>query len=273
MAIVGSIPEGIHTDLPFSTYRRAEGVSQSMLAKLTLQTPAHLNAETLEEEEGEEDPVLRLGTLTHESLTDEHGFKRTFNERFAIKPKGMKFSTTEGMAWKAEALAQRRLILTENDRDLLFNAVLNIRAHPFARRLFELGTGEISLFQKDTVNGIMRKARIDYDPLGDVIVDFKTARDASRRGFYRAVRENLYHLQAAWYLILANLLGMEKKHFVFIVIEKTPPLFPVACYALGAKFLRAGHTLATEAYGRYIECTKLGVWPGYSDEVEILELD
>lgn len=161
-----------------------------------------------------------------------------------------------------------------------------IRLDPTAGALLEGAVDrEVSGFWTDPEFGIWLRMRMDAHTLNawqmPTIVDLKTAKDASPAEFAKSVAEYGYHRQDVQYRQgLAALLGLDDWRdvdFVICVVETEPP-YLVATYrvsdgedgtpddvGLGLEQLRA-------ARERFRDCSASGVWPGYSDEIERLEL-
>jgi exodeoxyribonuclease VIII len=114
------------------------------------------------------------------------------------------------------------------------------------------------------------------DALGDnLIVDLKTAQDASPDAFARTAANFGYHAQAAYYLDGLRNLGYcdEQAVFLFVVVEKTPP-FGVAVYALDDDAIEAGRAQYEDAWSTYRSCRASNNWPSYpgSQKIETLSL-
>jgi hypothetical protein len=107
------------------------------------------------------------------------------------------------------------------------------------------------------------------------IVDLKSSADASKAGFAKSAAEYGYHRQDVQYREgLAACLGCDPDEvdFVFVVVESEPPhlvahyrLEEIADLAVAREQLRA-------ARERFRDCSSSGTWPGYSEEIERLEL-
>ncbi len=85
-------------------------------------------------------------------------------------------------------------------------------SHPYAKMLLTNGEAEVGLAGTlQTQSGpITVKLKPDYIKAGKhIIVDLKTAADASIDGFTRAAADNDYHIQAAFY---SDLLEMMEKN-------------------------------------------------------------
>lgn len=161
-----------------------------------------------------------------------------------------------------------------------------IRLDPTAGPLLEASEDrEVSGFWEDGEFGIWLRMRMDAHTLNawqmPTILDLKSTRDAGPGEFAKAVAEYGYHRQDVQYRQgLAALLGLDDWRdvdFVIACVETEPP-YLVATYrvsdgedgtpddvGLGLEQLRA-------ARERFRDCSQAGRWPGYSDEIERLEL-
>ena len=143
-----------------------------------------------------------------------------------------------------------RIVLTADEMDECRDLSRAVGAHPVAAELLKSpGHREVSLVWKDALSGLLCKARPDAFVKWDgysTIVDLKTTRDASPRGFAREVAIHGYHLQAAWYLAGADVLSPVARRFVFVAVEKTPP-YCVGLYELDSAALDAGSNSAQAA--------------------------
>lgn len=156
-----------------------------------------------------------------------------------------------------------------------------IKAHPIAGPLFAPGAGlpERSLFWRDEPAGIWRRARLDWmrhtGPSDRFIgVDYKTAAAADLESLQKAIHRHGYHQQAAWYLDGIRALGLSpggEPSFVFVFQEKEAP-YVVTVVELDVRSLAIGRLLNRRAIDTYLACTHTGRWPGYADEVVLVEL-
>lgn len=156
-----------------------------------------------------------------------------------------------------------------------------LREHKRASQLLaQPGRPESSAFWEDPSYGTWWRCRWDYMPEPDpryrpVIGDYKTCKDASPRGFARAVADFRYYLQAhvysAGYVAMFAGRISALPGYALIAQEKTPP-YRVAVYELDPAALRKGREDAERAMEIYRDCTEAGLWPGYSPEIELLDL-
>lgn len=252
---------GIHS-MPAEAYHAAEGVSRSMLEDIAPpSTPAHYHSRhILKENEQEESPALRMGSLVHRAVLE----PETMEGAFVVKPDGLSFVTKEGKAWKAEQ--EGKAILTAKEAAMLDRISQSVRRHPAASRLLKGAEFERSLFAED--KGLLLKSRFDILPkTGNVIADLKTCERADLDSVEKSIGKYGYHRQAAFYLKVANLLGLERTHFVFIFVEKTPP-YAVACYSPLPEIVEAGRMCIEADLLRLRQCVEADRWPAYSDGIE-----
>jgi len=129
---------------------------------------------------------------------------------------------------------------------------------------------EHTVFWTDKETGIECKAR--FDVLGPLLVDLKTTRDASPKGFQRAIATYGYHIQAAHYMAGAIANGMEPQGFLFACVETSAPYLP-AGYLMGNPTLEQGERERREALTTYAQCLRDDRWPGYNDDrIEVIDL-
>lgn len=149
----------------------------------------------------------------------------------------------------------------------LVNAVTN---HPAAKALLDLdGPTEQAFIWHDLC---WRRAKLDKrGELPDgrpVIIDFKTAADASPDGFMKSSASYAYFQQDCFYRDAARaLLGHPDPAFVFVVTEKEPP-HVTGVYELTASYRAIGDHLNEIAVARFMHGQATGEWPGYSNDIE-----
>jgi hypothetical protein len=257
---------GIHT-LAFEDYQKASGISNTMLKWLSAPyTPAHFKARWIDGTIVEEEtPALRVGQLTHRVILEPD----TLEGAFWVKPDGMNFTTKDGKAWRDEH--QDRPIITADDATAVKAMREAVHAHPVARRLIAHSQKEKNLFAEDA-KGTLRKARLDLLPdSGNALPDLKTCLSAHPDEFAKAIFNNGYFRQAAFYLALTKLLGMEFSTWLFIAVEKTPP-YAVNVVQLDQLAIEYGATLINADLQIYRNCVESGEWPAYGGGVNHVSL-
>lgn len=308
---------GVFAGIPNKTYHSGPEFSKSALDILA-QSPAHyryaMDAKNDNDApERAETSWQRIGSLTHtlvlepEKLWAEYaepfvapeGALRTVDdlkaalamvgekqsgkrdeliERLRQADPGAVFYDDELAAWDAER-GDRAVINT--DELALAQAMRDaVMAHPTAGKLFAAGSGnaELSAYWQDPETGLTCRCRPDWWRMDRVVVDLKTAEDASPAGFEKSVLNYRYHVQAAFYLdgarnaIPATVSDLPydvatyPEHFIFVVVEKTAP-HAVAVYRLDDDAIEIGRREYQRDLARAAECARTGVWPAYGDAI------
>jgi len=131
---------------------------------------------------------------------------------------------------------------------------------------------------RDPQTGVLCRCRPDYWRHDGIIVDLKTARDASRDGFSKSIDGWRYDVQAAYYIdgiARARAAGgidmPAPRAFVFIAAEKAAP-YGVAVYNIDAQSIAIGRREYREDLDIYAECSATGEWPGYGDKIQSISL-
>lgn len=155
-----------------------------------------------------------------------------------------------------------------------------LRAHPWASALFDPERGgqpEVSAFWRDERHGIDRRLRLDWmPPVRDdgrlIVPDYKSCVSAERSAIAKSIYNFGYYTQDVFYTDGIQALGIAADvAFVFVFQERTPPyLINVAEVDTDAK--RFGRYRVDLACQVFRDCTEAGVWPGYSDDVELISL-
>jgi hypothetical protein len=153
-----------------------------------------------------------------------------------------------------------------------------LREHPIASALLRPDTGrpEQTLVWVDAGTKVWRRARLDWYPYpgsGRLIVpDYKTCRSAAPDDLQRAISEYGYHQQAAWYLDGIKALGLAEDPQFVLVFQETSAPYLVTVAQPDRTALRIGAHLNRVALMTYRECVAADRWPGYSDDVELIQL-
>lgn len=179
---------------------------------------------------------------------------------------------------KEAAHAAGKVPLLPDDARIVADMALAIREHPIASALLnpQHGKPEQALFRQDEREGVWLRSMLDWLPdAGDgrmIVPDYKTCQSAAPERFKKASADFGYHQQAAWYIDMVLALGLaDDAAFVFIAQEKTAP-YLVSVFEPDAQALRVGRAMNHQAIDIYAQCESSGVWPGYSQEVELLSL-
>jgi hypothetical protein len=151
-----------------------------------------------------------------------------------------------------------------------------LRRHPFASQLLAQPMDvEQCLFWRDQATGVMRRAMLDMLPTGRagqsmVMVDYKTAQSvAPDHAMRKKIYDNGYHRQMATYIDAVLALGLAESVRAILLFQCTKAPYIVTPVELDAEALRIGRIENLRALDVFEECTRTGVWPGYTDGVEV----
>lgn len=246
-----------------NTYRQRPGLSGTQLVKLA-KSPLHYKHAV--DNPSEPTPAMEFGTAAHAMVLEPHAF----TQQYAV------FNGEGTRASKEyKAFAQQhagKCILKQEEHSDLVQMLMVLYSKQLASRLLfhEQGLNEHEMYWTDPVTQVLCKGKLDrYLPDLNIVVDFKTASDASSSSFNKYKAHSLgYYLQAAHYQA-----GIKHTHqlesvpaFVFVVQETEAP-FDVKVYELDQQSIDEAHAKRDELLQVYAECMRTGVWYGYSEEM------
>jgi exodeoxyribonuclease VIII len=185
-----------------------------------------------------------------------------------------------------------RNVLTPEQWEQLHNMRDAVMAHPAACALLTAvpGVAERSVYWRDPATGLLCRCRPDFWRQDGILVDVKTTEDASAEGFARSIANYRYHVQHPFYLDGINTMRSQYKPtgldlpmpkpvtaFVFLAVEKDACVVDgvakgVAVYSLDAESVELGRIEARQDLERIAQCTRTGVWPGYGEAIQRIEL-
>jgi exodeoxyribonuclease VIII len=235
--------------------------------KLLARSPAHLRHADTGGEREDSDAMLR-GRLVHLSALE----PQLFESSVAV----FTGARRAGKEWEAFLAANAgREIAPQSMVEDALRMALAVRQSAQAAPLLREGKAEHTV--QFNVESQPCKARLDWVATFDgrpvAIVDLKTAKDASPRGFGRAAWDAGYHTQGAWYVdaLLASGETERELPYYLLAVESEPP-HVVQLYEVPPEVLDVGRAEYARLFRRYVECCKSGVWPGYSEEGMLLQL-
>lgn len=152
-----------------------------------------------------------------------------------------------------------------------------VHANSVASILLSGGKPEQTLTWTDPT-GVPMRARVDWlpdqrDAHGFTAVDVKTTGGSAHPlEFSRQAAKFEYTMQAAHYIEGIKACGLDHNpEFVLIVVETKAP-YLVSLVQFDEYDLQIGREKIAEAVNIYRGCMESGVWPGYSPNIETLEM-
>jgi len=178
-------------------------------------------------------------------------------------------STKQYKEWQESemrVIGDRKVIEKDNYKKIV-DMKEKLMQHYYCRALLSKGEAEKSItgILHTTEGDINLKGRPDYiRPDKHFIIDLKTTFDASVDGFTRAAADGGYHIQAALYSDLMEMITNDGRgwSFYFIAQEKRKP-YAFNIFEASAQFIGQGRYEYEQLLKLYNMCLKDGRWPGY----------
>lgn len=272
---VFNIPSDLYHD-----HAAAPEISRSLIVEMVVNTPAHVRAVLDGKRIKKPTRAMIIGTLMDCALLEPDKFKEGVSHW--VRPEGMRFTTKEGKAWKAEhddlpIIQAKNNSETEASAEDIEGMIASVMAHKQARKIVESSVKQESAFCFHGPSGLLRKCRPDTrlsELRGRLVLsDLKTTfPGGTSAAVFSAHAARLgYHVQDPFYSdIYQDLLG-EKPFFLFFVVERKPP-YSVRVFQIHDEGKQAGRTEYQRALDRFAECKSSGIWPAHPEEIEVIRL-
>lgn len=237
----------IHHNMERAAYDALPGINWSTL-KHALKSPAHYRSAVATK--AEDKAAFLFGRVFHAALFEP--------QRLEVDV-AVWDGDRRGKEWTAfkEANAGRDIVKAEEMADIR-GMVASVRSRPdIVAHL--TGGAELS-FQFES-GGMQCKGRVDLLAASGLLIDGKSAADASPDGFGRAAWPD-YLGQMAWYFDGLRAAGESPFGAALLAVEKTAP-YACALYVLEDWQLDMGRKLYRRALDVVKRCTEANDWPSY----------
>jgi len=257
---------GIYPGVPFPEYQSWEAINNSVLRKISKQSAAH--AKEYMDNPPPPTAAMSFGSALHARILE----CDTFPERYLVAPKCDRRTKAGKETYAAfQDAAGDKTILTDADYATIQSIAAEIEKHKVIKFVQD-GASEVCIVWTDKKTGILCKARLDYiHAERAIMVDIKSTKSAEAGEFARSVWNYDYHQQFAFYASGWEAAAGDFPTCVIVACEKEPP-FALAVYELHEDIMRAGKNAWENALKIYAECVKTGIWPGFYDGPQILNL-
>lgn len=262
---------GVIANLPNGVYHAGPGLSVSGIKRFR-RSPFHYRS--LAQAHGAPPslptPAMMNGTLVHCAVLEPAELMR----RYVVGPE-ISRTSHQWRDFARDHIEQQ--VITRVQYDAAMRQATALKGLEEVATLLEDGQAEVSAYWTDVQTGVLCKCRPDHvSPVamgtGCILVDVKTAGDASAEAFARSATNLGYHLQAAWYCDgYAQASGLQVHGMVFAVVESEFP-HAVAAYMLDDVGIEKGRAAVRDALNRYVECERADAWPGYPAGITVLQL-
>lgn len=263
----------IDSDMPAEDYHEHPALGKTGLVKV-LRSVSHYNHSQLNPTRS---TAFTIGSAVHELLLMG---RDNYEPAFVVRPQGDEgnFRKTVGKEWRdAQHEAGLEIVTAEQSRNIerACNAAWD---HPKAGLFFEESFIERSHFWQDSDTGLQCKSRPDMlTKDGVVMIDLKTAEDASHVAIQRAIARYRYDMQWAHYGAgVEDTTGVFPQKFLILAVEPKPP-FGVAIYDLHHDWKYSGELYVRRALEKYAavldDLDNAGDgWAGYPREIQAMEM-
>lgn len=237
------------------TFLSASGLKEA------LRSPKHFYYQFVLGNSRKETPALELGRVIHAAVLEPERFIRDM----VTKPKfdlRSRFGKSKAEQWLAEN--ENKIHVDEKTHEVVLGILNSLSANKTISAMLSKSATEVSGFGYDPKTGLKLRIRPDaFLQAEGMILDIKSAVDASEKAFKRAVWDYGYYLQAAFYCFVASQIeGRKIEMFRWVVCEKSPP-YDVAVYECDPAWMEIGEMDVRRALNRIDECLRTGVWYGY----------
>jgi hypothetical protein len=301
------LEEGYHLGISFPDYLSIPCPSVSLLKRME-RGPGHVMHELLHPRK--QTPAMLMGSAPDCLLSEgPEAFERAYSTPprgaadlgpdWALLPDGMKLTTKDGKAWRADQEAAAKIVVKPEDfgpdglstrcgaykaftarakehgQIVLTNSQMaDVWGMHDAVMGYELARGYVTQCETQPTiiwrheTGLLIKSRPDFVG-SDWASDLKTTGNASPRAFGRIAHDLGYHIQEAAYRQALAACGRGLDLFAFVVVERGAPYAPEV-YRLGAAELELGAQELHQAAERFLECSQVGTWPLSSGEINTI---
>jgi len=268
-------------ELSFNDYLNHSAISRSDLMDLQ-RSPLHFWSKHIDPKRvsiAVDSPAFQFGTAVHTAVLEPDRFMEDYIEGPQVPNKNYK-------AWKNAKAATEKSLLLPDELTAINSICSSLNNHPIARKFCYEGStdnkvsyNEATFITNDPVTGIELKCRADRIT-EHYIVDLKTTKDASVKGFTRSVIDFGYYMQAAFYWkVIKDATGIKPRGFIFVAVEKEAP-FAVQVFQCTSQLLEVGYKQVNKLLAQlkqYNDALANGVsierpWRSYSNQLTELSL-
>ena len=235
-----------HSRMSFQDYCDLDGLNASLIKRLNKSLNHYLSTSSVSS------PAMAKGTAIHDSI-ELRIAGSSFASKYVIAPEVDRRTKKGREEYDEFVKTEKRTVLKKEDYEDVILMTESIFRHPEFWRI--IPNAEVEQVITWEERGIKAKARLDYSDEGQhLVVDLKSAQDASPYGFKKAVTRYQYDIQANWYRRAYQSVSGVYPEFLFLVVENTAP-YNVALYKLSDEIMHQAEfriNQAVELYKQYL---------------------
>lgn len=263
---------GVHYGIPEDAYHDIPAVSSTAL-KNAKRSFRHFQY-YVEGGEYLDTPKKAFGRISHRALLEYERFRETcvFSD----------FADKRSKAYKELCKANPdKTVLTAKEVKQLTSMFNELSLSPACMELIKEGRPEVTILAIDPLTKLRLKCRIDWVSLDrPFFLDYKTCEDARptevpvemdasafirSSKFERNANQLMYENQAAFYLFMGMLAGLNPKYFAVIAQEIKPPFVPCP-YIYGFETVEEATDENRLLLNRIKDAIDMNKFPGYADK-------
>lgn len=268
-------------DVPEEVYHADRtAVSSSSLRLISNESEKAFYSRFVEGHEVETTDAMRLGKIIHLAILEGDAF----TERYVVMPKFEGLTADGKMSSQSKAAKEKKaewfselkpgsLVVTEEERSMLFGIIDSVMAHQDAMAFIRGCEREVSGYYTDPRTGIRLRIRPDFKSSSEGILgEVKSTRSAKKNDFMWQMIRQGWDFQLAMYASGMEAIDLKAPMVChFIAIEKVRP-YTVALYVLDMGSLDWAQTKYHAALARLKGCIDSGQWRPYQERWEHLSV-
>lgn len=249
--------------MPNEAYHAYEGISKSGL-DLVNRSPAHYAFRAPRKPTR----AMEMGTAIHTAILEPERFHA---EYMLLRDVHARTASEYKQAVKRHG-SERTLVSTEADKVAGMQEAVyaNSKASDLLR---SPGWNEISAFVEDPETGVLLRCRFDKLTIDGIGLDLKKTQDARPTEFSKSAARYRYHVQAAMYShVFEMIAGEPLARFSIIAVEEESPHACVLFDTFDHDALTIGHREYRADLSAFVEAEKTQHWSCYEQVEQILTL-
>lgn len=260
-------------EVPEDVYFKLPAISKSSLCAYVEHPEKYYHNSFVEFEDKKTD-AMTLGSVVHTGVLEPHKIKNFVSDKSAmLAAGGARPRLTKGYKeWVKEMTAQGKHVVKHEDFDAANIMIKKLLGDETVKEVLMNGFNEYAIFNIDAKTGLFQKGKMDICCVDyGLIMDIKTARDATRDKFQREIWDRHYHVQGAHYLrMAANIFDVSFDQMLFATIENTAP-YSHTIYRLDEASLEKGLYDLDKYLSMYAESVITGEFTTF-EEIEDIGL-